>query len=153
MALEPFDTGPLFEALKQFSETLQREAQARLEQAAARTATRAITDYHIGPTRKINGVLTPGGTLRQGVIWGKGMRLTDARGRTGSVLYGTSGVLGAWVWSSAPHAWLYENKSKTNRGGHGRMPGFPTVKRIAPQEREAMFADLRALVEREAARV
>lgn len=133
---DQFDAGPLVRALAQFGERVQRDAQARIEQAAQQTARRAIQSYPLGPT----------GNLKRGVTWGRG---TARPG--GGVMYGTSGVLGAWTRSAAPHAWLYEHGHRQRR--NRALVPRPVVARIAPEERAAMFADLQQLVAREAGRV
>lgn len=147
MAYENFDAGPLIEKLRRLGVDLQREAQARIEAAAMQAYTRVTGQY---PVRS--------GNLRAGLTWGRGLARSG-----GGVLYGASGVLGAYVRNSAPHAWLYDHGTKPRRTSRqaergqmwGKHPSGPphTFIRAAIEARAAMYADLQALVDRVGARV
>jgi hypothetical protein len=140
VALTQFDATAFLAQLQRLGEPFQRKVQARIETAAARTAQRTTADYPVGPT----------GNLRAGVSWGTG---TARPG--GGVMYGTSGVLGAYVRSRAPHAWLYEHGTTTRRNYtrknalRGRMPARAVLIRVAPDERQLLYADLADLLAQE----
>lgn len=138
-----FDVDPLIAALARLDVRVQQQAQALTERAAAQTAARVLAVYPRGET----------GNLRAGVYWGRG---TYALG--GHIRYGSQGIIGAFMRSAAPHAWLYEHGSKMRRTSagaergrmHGRQPDARgVIRQVAPDERAALVGSLEALVARE----